>query len=476
MLDIRLDRNAKASLSQQIHQGMAAAIRDGRLKPGARLPSWRDLASQLGVARGTVRDAYGRLADDMLVTAAGSAGTHVVETAPKDRKVDPSAEAPPLPDIFGNFTDGVRIFQMGVPAQNEFPTTTWSRIIATAAKASALSPARYPDPRGDFELRREIAAYVAIARGISCTPAQVVITNGYGSALSLAVRVLRLVGAIAWIEDPGYPLTRIALGFAGITAIPVAVDGEGLDVELGMRIAEDAALAIVTPGQQAPLGMTMSLKRRLAVLDWADRNNSWIIEDDYLGELQLTGRAAPALAAMDENGRVIHIGTFSKTIGPTIRLGFMIVPPSLAGAFGVGAASTAPAPASVVQLAIAEFLREGHYLRHLRRMKRLYAARRDLLMEHIETSGLDQLATPGAAGATVVLTLRAGTDDKAIAKAAHVQGLSPVALSPWYLSAASSRPGLLLSVTNYDPRSHVPCVTLANILKNFGDEFGRGEH
>lgn len=464
MIDIRLDRGSKASLSQQIRDGISAAIRDGRLEPDARLPSWRDLASQLGVARGTVRAAYGRLADDMLVTSAGSAGTRVVETPPRGTRIDRSGEAPPLPDIFRSFAARVSTFQMGVPAQDEFPVTTWSRIIANAAKTSALTPARYPDPRGEYDLRKEIAAYIAIARGVSCTPSQVLITTGYGSALSLAVRVLRLEGTRAWIEDPGYPLTRIALGFAGIEAVPVAVDGEGLDVETGLRAAADAALAILTPGQQAPLGMTLSLRRRHGLLDWAAKNDRWIIEDDYLGELQLDGRAAPALAAIDEHGRVIHIGTFSKTISPTIRLGFMIVPPSLAGAFGEGAASTAPAPSPVVQVAIAEFVREGHYLRHLRRMKRLYTGRRDLLLKHIEGSGLGRLASSTAAGTTVVLNMPAGIDDKAVADAAQQQGLSPAALSPWYVSEASSRPGLLLSITNYDARNDAPCTTLARIL------------
>ena len=208
----------------------------------------------------------------------------------------------------------------------------------------------------------------------------------------------------------------------------------------------------------------MSLDRRHALLEWATRAKAWVIEDDYLGELQLQGRAAPALAANDHTGRVIHIGTFSKTISPTIRLGFMIVPASLSGAFGEGAASTAPAPSPVVQMAIAEFLREGHYLRHLRRMKRLYTARRDLLLKHIAGSGLDRLASLNAAGTTVILNMPAGTNDKAVADAAQHHGLSPAALSPWYASEASSRPGLLLNVTNYDARSDAPCVALASVL------------
>ena len=182
------------------------------------------------------------------------------------------------------------------------------------------------------------------------------------------------------MEDPGFPLTRTALGLAGMTVTAVPVDAEGLDIAAGVRSAAGAALSVVTPGQQAPLGMPMSLPRRLALLAWARRNDAWIIEDDYLSELQLKGRAAPALASLDHWGRVLHIGSFSKTISPALRLGFLVVPPEMARRFGELAACLAPAPAALLQRAVAQFLREGHYLRHLRRMKRLYAARREALL------------------------------------------------------------------------------------------------
>ena len=192
----------------------------------------------------------------------------------------------------------------------------------------------YPDPRGDPELRKEIAAYLGLARGIRCSPSQVFVTGGFSGALGLAIRGLQLERMEAWMEDPGFPLTRTALGLAGMTVTAVPVDAEGLDVAAGVRTAAGARLAVVTPGQQAPLGMTMSLPRRLALLAWARRNDAWIIEDDYLSELQLKGRAAPALASLDHGGRVLHIGSFSKTISPALRLGFMVVPPELGRRFG----------------------------------------------------------------------------------------------------------------------------------------------
>ncbi|MER8840880.1 PLP-dependent aminotransferase family protein [Mesorhizobium sp. M0601] len=190
------------------------------------------------------------------------------------------------------------------------------------------------------------------------------------------MRALQVKGSRALIEDPSFPITRKALDLAGITVTAVPVDAEGLDVASGIRSAHDAALAIVTPGQHAPLGMTMSLTRRLALLAWARRCDAWIIEDDYLSELQLTGRAAPALASLDHGGRVLHIGSFSKTISPVLRLGFVVAPIELTGRLGDVCACLAPAPALALQGAVAEFLREGHYIRHLRRMKRLYVCRR----------------------------------------------------------------------------------------------------
>lgn len=464
MMDINLDRSSRVSLADQVRDRIAAAIHEGRLLPGSRLPSWNDLASQLGIARGTVRVAYERLSDELLVVSSGSAGTRVVDMLPIDTRSADRPGASPLPGLFSDFDPSVSMFQMGIPAEDEFPFKTWSRIVTNTAKAIALSPARFPDPRGEFELRREIAAYVAISRRISCTPAQVIVTTGYGSGLGLATRVLGLEGRKAWVEDPGYPITGSVLALAGIEAIAVAVDGEGMNVEAAVRTHPDAAVAIVTPGQQAPLGMTMSPRRRNALLAWATDAGGWIIEDDYLGELQLSGRAAPALAASDPGGRVIHIGTFSKTISPTLRLGYVIVPPALAGRFGEAAAAVAPAPSPFVQSAIAEFIRESHYLRHLRRMKRLYVARRDLLLDHLTRSRITAIADLEVAGLTIIVRL-AGASDILITQEARRQQLATTALSTWYVGDGAAQAGLLLSVTNYVQRKDSPCDRLANIIE-----------
>jgi len=203
----------------------------------------------------------------------------------------------------------------------------------------------------------------------------------------------------------------------------------------------------VTPGQQAPLGMTMSLARRLSLLDWAKRNDAWIIEDDYLGELQLKGRAAPALASLDQTGRVLHIGSFSKTLSPTLRLGFLVVPLSMAQRFGEISACLAPAPAASVQHAVTEFMHDGHYLRHLRRMKRLYAARQEALIGCLAQIGSDSLKVLATAGTAIVTALPESVSDIDIASKARRSGLAPVPLSSWYMHAPRQQ-GLLLSVTN----------------------------
>jgi GntR family transcriptional regulator/MocR family aminotransferase len=450
-LSIGLDRSGRVSLSAQIYGSIRDAIESGQLAAGARLPSWSDLAAQIGVSRGTVRTAYERLIDEQFAIGLGAAGTRVT-ARPLLATTGWSPEAPPLPDLFFDFSAAPLPFQMGVPSQDAFPFKLWSRIQARAARRAAAAPVGYPDARGEPDLRQEIAAYLGVSRGLRCSPSQVFVTAGFSGALNLAIRALRVEGRQAWLEDPGFPLTRTALGLAGMTVGGVPVDTDGLDINAGIRIAPEAVLAVVTPGQQAPLGMTMSLARRISLLGWAKRNDAWIIEDDYLGELQLKGRAAPALASLDQDGRVLHIGTFSKTISPALRLGFLVVPPAMARQFGDVAACLMPAPAAAVQHAVTEFMHNGHYLRHLRRMKRLYAAGQEALVRCLTALDSDSIKVQAAAGMTVVVALPQSVSDIDIAARARAFGLAPVPLSPWYAGDAGQQ-GLLLGVTNLDDRT-----------------------
>lgn len=469
-LNLDLNRAAKIPLAEQIRKGVAAAIEEGVLEPGVRLPSWRDLAAQLGVARGTVRTAYEKLAAAQLIDATPAAGTRVAQRPRAVVRSEPVPDEGSFMRIYQEMTQGPGIFQMGVPASDIFPATLFARIRAHAIRAEAIAAPLYPDPRGELELRREIAGYLAVARGITCLPSQVVITGGFGAGLGLALSVLKLAGQTAWIEEPSFPWTRKGLELAGLSLAPIPVDCNGFDLDEALRHHPAAKLALVTPGQHAPLGPTLSLERRLHLLEWAAANQAWVIEDDYLSELQLTGRAAPALASLDRVGRVIHIGSFSKTISPTLRLGFVIVPTDLVCRFAEVAACLAPAPGPAVQLAIAEFMREGHYIRHLRRTKRAYIARREALIEQLEARvNAEQIATPGLA---VLLKLPRETSDIAVAREVSAFGMSPAPLSAWYASPARAETGLLLGIATAPSKNlGKSCDRLFEVLRRLE---GRG--
>jgi len=461
-LRLELDRSAKTPLAEQIHGGIRAAIENGVLAPGARLPSWQDLAAQLGVARGTVRAAYEKLSSAQLIVASRATGTHVADRPSFPVRKDKAPAPGSFMEMYQELTAGPAIFQMGVPAQETFPATLLARMRAQAVRVEMSAPPIYPDPRGELDLRREIAAYLALARGVACTPSQIIITSGFSGGLGLALRVLGLESKTkVWMENPGFPFTRHGLALARLSIAPIPVDADGIDVEYGLKHAPDAALVVVTPGQQAPLGSTLSLARRSRLLDWATRRKAWVIEDDYLSELQLNGRATPALASLDRAGRVIHIGSFSKTVTPALRLGFVVAPAALAARFAEAAACLAPAPGPAVQLATADFMREGHYLRHLRRTKRVYAAQGDALLKQLRT----RTANVALAGLAAVLRLPDGAPDLAIAREAASFGLAPTPLSLWYASTASARPGLLLGIaTSPQKRIEASCERLFEII------------
>lgn len=460
-LRLELDRSAKTSLAEQIHKGIRAAIERGVLAPGARLPSWQDLAAQLGVARGTVRVAYERLASAQLIVAARATGTHVADRPALPARRDKAPAPGSFMEMYQELTAGPAIFQMGVPAQATLPTTLLARMRAQAVRMEVSAPAIYPDPRGELALRREIAAYLALARGIECTPSQIIVTGGFSGGLGLALRVLGLEQKKVWVENPGFPFTRHGLELARLSIAPIPVDADGIDIDYGLKHAPDAALVVVTPGQQAPLGSTLSLARRSRLLDWAARGKAWIIEDDYLSELQLKGRATPALASLDRAGRVIHIGSFSKTVTPALRLGFVVAPAALASRFAEAAACLAPAPGPAAQLAIADFIRDGHCLRHLRRTKRVYAAQGDALLKQLRT----RTANVALAGLAAVLRLPDGAPDLAIAREAASFGLAPTPLSLWYASKASAQSGLLLGVaTSPLKRIEASCEKLFQVI------------
>lgn len=465
-LNLTLDRTAKVPLAEQIRRAVTAAIEAGALEPGARLPSWQDLAVQLGVARGTVQIAYEKLAAAQLIEASRATGTRVARRPRLAAKSERPPDSGSFMETYQERTQGPAFFQMGVPAIETLPATLFARIRASAVRAEASAPPLYPNPRGEIELRREIAGYLAVARGINCSPSQVIVTGGFSAGLGLALSVLDLRGHSAWVENPGFPWSRKGLELAHLSLVPIPVDGDGIDIDHGLRHHPDAKLALVTPGQQAPLGPALSFERRLRLLEWAASNQTWVIEDDYLSELQLVGRAAPALASLDRDGRVIYIGSFSKTISPAVRLGYLVAPIELISRFAEVAACLAPPPGPVVQFAIAEFMREGHYMRHLRRTKRSYAAKRQALLDCLQPyTDTEHLTAPGLA---VLLKLPKGTSDVAVAREAVTFGMSPSPLSAWYTSRDSAEPGLLLGVATAPTRNlAVSCDRLLELIRRF---------
>jgi GntR family transcriptional regulator/MocR family aminotransferase len=464
-LKIQLDRTAKLSLSEQIRLSIGKAIESGLLAPGARLPSWQSLAAHLGVARGTVQAAYDQLSDCQMIETFGAKGTRV---APRPRAVAAPAKAPRPEGFLGTYQDmtgGPAIFQLGVPALEDLPGKLFARARSSnLLKTGSFSSLLYPDPKGEFELRREIAGYLAISRNLHCLPEQVFITSGYSAGLGLTLRVLGLDGRKVWMEEPGFLLARKGLELARLDIVPVPVDAEGINVDYGIAHAADAALAVVTPGQQAPLGSTLSLRRRLQLLEWAASRGAWVIEDDYLSELQLEGRPAPALASLDQGKRVIHIGSFSKTISPGLRLGFVVVPAELTVAFHEVAAALAPAPSPVIQLATARFMRDGHYIRRVRRLKRLYVAQRAALCEQLRMRDAEWIN----AGLAVLLRLPNGTSDVEIVRQARAIGIAPSPLSPWFAQSSPAVSGLLLGVaTAPESQLVVACHRLFGIIDEY---------
>jgi len=470
-LHIQLDRAAKVSLTEQILVTIKRAIESGLLAPGTRLPSWQGLAEQLGVARGTVQTAYERLTDSHLIESSGARGTRVAQRPRAVATQPPAAASGSFMRIYPQVSSGPAIFQLGVPAlEKGLPEKIFARARSSnLLKTGAFSSLVYPDPRGELELRREIACYLAISRGLHCYPEQVFVTSGYLSGMGLLLRVLGLEGKQVWMEEPGFRFTRRGLELARLDIVPVPVDAEGLNVDYGIEHAPDSALAVVTPGQQAPLGPTMSLRRRIQLLEWATAKGAWVVEDDYLSELQLEGRPAPALASLDQGKRVIHIGSFSKTISPGLRLGFVVAPPELTNALSEVAATLAPAPSPVVQLATARFMSEGHYIRRVRRLRRLYAAQRDALCEQLRRHDAEWVK----AGLAVLLRLPDGVKDAEIVQEAKTAGMAPSPLSAWFSDPSWAVSGLLLGVATA-PEQHVAasCQLLFEIIGRYGKADG----
>jgi GntR family transcriptional regulator / MocR family aminotransferase len=454
MFDVLIDRSAAEPAYRQLYRRISDAVLDGTLAEGMRLPSARALASQLGLARGTVEVAYAQLASEGYIQGRGAAGTFVaavdVSPAPSAPGVAPVASWVPWAARPVTAAGLPMPFQMGLPALDAFPRKLWSRL--AARQAHALSPLSLVnlDPAGIAPLRQAIARYLAVARGIAVAPEQVIVTAGFQGALGLVTRLLEVAGRPVWVEEPGYFLGHAGLAAAGARIVPVPVDGDGLDVAAGSALAPDARLALVSPSHQSPLGMALSLPRRLQLLDWAAARDGWIVEDDYDSEFRYVGRPLPALKSLDRAGRVLYVGTFSKTLFPALRLGYLVAPPHLTPRAVDLTGLLGPLPAADAQATVAAFLAEGHFGRHVRRMRQLYAVRRAALAAELAKYFATDRILLGAGGMQILLRLDDGADDLAAVAACREAGLAPSPLSRAYAGPAK-RQGLLLSFTNLAP-------------------------
>jgi GntR family transcriptional regulator/MocR family aminotransferase len=339
---------------------------------------------------------------------------------------------------------------MGLPALDVFPRKIWARLSARAVRAMQPSDMVHPAIYGLPALRAQIAAYLQVSRGINCSPSQVFLTSGYRDTIALIIYVLLKAGDRVWIEDPGYPPTRELLSHMNMTGVPVPVDREGMVVADGIKAAPRACAAVVTPAHQSPLCVSLSLPRRLALLDWATRNNAWIIEDDYDGEYRYVSRPLPALKSLDRDGRVLYSGTFSKVLFPSLRLAYLVVPEAQVERFEQIMEVLAAGSPQLTQAIVAAFITEGHFARHIQRMRKLYADRRDATVAGLESVlGKHMRIDSQPGGMHLILRLRGRRSDRRLVACLREEGLFAEALTDWTITRKET-PALLLNFTNVD--------------------------
>jgi GntR family transcriptional regulator/MocR family aminotransferase len=413
-------------LHRQLYAALRVAILEGRLRAGSRLGSSRALAKELGVSRNTVLQAFEQLVAEGYAEAREGSGTFVAESLPRSA---PRAAAPArragaeqielsgvgrriaqeIPQGAASWSlarePSLRVdFRYGEPAYADLPLDTWARLLGRRARRLSVRRLAYQPPGGAPELREALAEYLARARGVVCDAEQVLIVQGSQQAIDLCVRLLVDPGDTAVLEEPHYTGFSFCLAAAGARTVCVPADADGLRVE-ELSAIDPARFACVTPSHQFPSGGVLSLPRRLALLDWAQQRGATLLEDDYDGEFRYEGRPLACLQSLDRDGRVVYVGTASKLLFPALRIGWVVVPPSLADAFRAAKAITDTGTATVEELAFADFVREGHLERHVRRARKRHAERRRALLEAVEHE-LEGRATLVGASAGVHVLLR----------------------------------------------------------------------
>jgi GntR family transcriptional regulator/MocR family aminotransferase len=470
---LQLDASQPTPLFRQLYEGVKQAILGGRLAPGVQLPPTRDLAQLFGVSRQTVLNAYAQLTAEGYLSGTVGKGTFVSADLPLARKRKgngPTAAVPveqkplrPLsargrcftgPQIALNVhAEGMpKAFRIGMPGLDVFPFDVWARLEARRWRHRPHHLG-YGEPAGYLPLREALAVYLRAARGVRCEAEQILITSGSQQALYLIATLLLEPGDAAWVEEPGYRGITASLHAAQAKACAIPVDADGLDVEAGIRHHPEGKLVYVTPSHQLPLGVTMSLARRLELLAWAARNKAWVVEDDYDSEYRYTGPPLASLQSQDQTGCVLYVGTLSKVLFPGLRLGYMVLPPGLVDAFAQARALIDRHAAIVPQIVLADFITEGHFGRHIRRTREVYAERRMALLRAVRHE-LGEYLDAGAADAGLQLTawFRGAQDDQAVARAAMQRNLEVRALSQFYNAPEGRRAsGLVLGFAPFTP-------------------------
>lgn len=491
---IQLQRHAAETLHDQLAGELRRLIETGYLPPGARLPPTRRAAESLGVSRNVVVLAYEQLQLEGYLTARVGSGTWVPESLPahmlspdrrRGEKTKPGdgrpvrlsdrgrrmAEAAPEGLLHGGRPG---LFRPGAVAAELFPARTWARLSGRVWRRDGPSLVPYGSPLGYRPLREQLADHLARHRAVRCDADQIVITTGAQHALNLLVQLLLDPGDQVAVENPGYLGIHAALRFGGLDPLPVPVDADGLDVSGLEGEATTARMLYTAPSHQYPLGVTLPLERRLRIIEWASSEDAWIIEDDYDSEFRYESRPLPALQGLDRKGRVLYVGTFSKVLAPSLRIGFVVLPTALVDSFGSSMASQVYHPSMPLQATLAEFMAEGHMERHIGRLRGHYAVRWSALKNALDARLASRLEVlPGAAGLHLTVILEPDVDDREVARLARERGLEAPPLSQFHLGAPE-RPGLLLGFGGSEPkRLREGVEILAGILEGSTPAAGR---
>lgn len=486
LLSLDIDRGAPGTISNQLYSAMRDMIHAGGLIAGERLPASRTLANDLNISRTTVINVFDRLISEGLIESRTGAGTYVSDALTATRPVPPEGmdvtdtdrrmRKPRLSRTMAhaseNFVDRlphkVNAFTTALPAFDAFPSALWARLASKHWRSDQEISMGYSDPRGYFPLRQAIASHLLSNRGITCEPEQIFIVSGAQHAFQLIGTVLLDPNDFVWFENPGAIGARNSLIACGANLLPLPVDQDGLVVESGLRQAPQFRLAFVTPSHQQPLGVSMSLDRRFALLQAADDANAFIIEDDYDGEFRYSGHPPPTLKSIDMTGRVIYVGTFSKTLFPALRLGFILAPPPLVDVFNSVSKALFQGVPSSPQAITADFMQNGHFATHIRRMRKIYAERYQVLFDTAQRhlGGLLDIV-PTNTGLHTIGLLPPHIAEEDVAAAALEKNIVVTPISRFCIAPTEVK-GLVLGFSGIKPAEIASGVeTLADILAGF---------